>query len=260
MKKTILMLTILLGSLTLSSQTENYNTLLKKYVVNGKVDYQSIQKNKKDLDIYLSYLNNTVPDSTWSNDKKKAFWLNAYNAYTIKIIADNYPPKKTSSIEKHTEDTKTVGFTISNTKKSSITYIREKGKDAWNIPFAKVGGKVHTLNQIEHGILRKQFNDGRIHVGLNAASISGPQFANFAFTEENVNNSLEILMIHFINDSTKNKISDDKVELSKVFEWYSEDFNLGDVLSYISKYVKTSTINQDAMVSYLKYNWELNNQ
>ena len=215
-------------------QTSIFNTLLKKHVNNtGFVDYKNLQKDEAKLDSYLAYLNKTVPQKKWSAAKTKAFWVNAYNAYTIKIISDNYPLK-------------------------SILNIKKEGKDAWNFQFAKVGGKTYTLNHIEHQILRKKFNDPKIHVGINCASGSCPKLGNFAFTEANYESKTNSLMKKFINDSSRNKISENNLQLSKIFEWFKEDFTKNSsLIDFINKYSNTK-INANATVSFLKYNWSLN--
>ena len=137
--------------------------------------------------------------------------------------------------------------------------IKQKGKDTWNIPFAKVGGKTYTLNHIEHEILRKDFNDPRIHVGVNCASGSCPQLGNFAFTEANIDTELERLMKLFINDTTRNKITEKKIQISKIFEWFKEDFTKnGSVIDFLRKNTNID-INEDVTIEYLEYNWNLNN-
>ena len=81
-----------------------------------------------------------------------------------------------------------------------------------------------------------------IHVAINAASKSGPRFANFAFTSKNIEPKLELLMKEFINNPTKNKISINKVEVSKMFEWYQEDFTIKhSLVDYINKYSNYSS-------------------
>ena len=168
---------------SIQGQTTIFNSLLKKNVDSkGMVDYHSLKNNKAILDNYLTYLQETIPTKNWSLNKEKAYWLNTYNAYTIKIILNNYPLK-------------------------SIRDIKIDGKTAWKIPFVKVGQKRYTLDQIEHEILRKKFNDPRIHVGINCASVSCPRLWDFAFTEDNIASSLDNLMKEFINDTTRNKIS-----------------------------------------------------
>ena len=140
----------------------------------------------------------------------------------------------------------------------SILKIKKKGKDAWNIAFAKVGGKTYTLNHIEHEILRKDFNDPKIHVGVNCASGSCPQLGNFAFTEANYETKTDELMKKFINDPKRNKISKKKVQLSKIFEWFKGDFTKkSDLIDFLNKYSDVK-ISSKAKVKFLEYDWSLN--
>ncbi|WP_299156661.1 DUF547 domain-containing protein [uncultured Tenacibaculum sp.] len=232
--KNLLLILSLSFFLTSQGQTSNFNSLLKKHVdAKGNVNYKAFKKDETKLKSYLSYLNKTTPQKNWSATKTKAFWVNAYNAYTIQLILDNYPLK-------------------------SILKIKQKGKDAWNIPFAKVGGKTYTLNHIEHKILRKNFNDPKIHVGVNCASGSCPQLGNFAFTETNYKAKTIELMKKFINDPNRNKISEHKVELSKIFEWFKGDFTKkGSLIDFLNKYSKIK-ISPKAKIRFLEYDWSLN--
>ncbi|WP_339882193.1 DUF547 domain-containing protein [Polaribacter vadi] len=230
---------ILVAIFTLSqgnAQTSIYNDLLQKHVTkDGIVDYKSFKADEAKLDSYISYLEKTTPASSWSENKQKAFWINAYNAYTIKLILENYPLK-------------------------SIMDIKQDEKTAWKISFAKVGGKSYTLDYIEHEILRKNLFDPRIHVGVNCASISCPKLGNIAFTEENIDANLEKLMKEFINDSSRNKITNNKVQISSIFDWFKEDLTKnGSIIDYLNKYSNTE-INPNAKISYLKYVWSLNNK
>ena len=234
MKKLLLLLIIVLTFSQGYAQTSIFNDLLQKHVTeDGIVDYKSLKENEAKLDSYISYLEKTSPEKSWSENKQKAFWINAYNAYTVKLILENYPLK-------------------------SIMNIKKKGKDAWNIPFAKVGNKTYTLNHIEHEILRKNFNDPRIHVGVNCASGSCPQLGNFAFTEQNYETKTNKLMKKFINDTSRNKISKKKVQISSIFDWFKGDFTKnGSVIDYLNKYSDIK-ISSKAKISYLKYDWTLN--
>lgn len=232
MKKFITFIFIV-SFVTIQAQTSNFNALLQANVdKQGNVDYKSLKASEAKLNNYLAYLNNTSPKN-WSVDKEKAFWINAYNAYTIRIILNNYPLK-------------------------SITGIKNNGKTAWKTPFANVGGKTYTLDHIEHEILRKKFKDPRIHVGVNCASGSCPKLGNIAFTEDNVESELERLMKEFINDPTRNKISKKKVEISEIFNWFKVDFTAdGSVIDYINKYSEIE-VNKKAKIKYLTYDWSLN--
>ena len=234
MKKLLLLLIIVLTFSQGYAQTSIFNDLLQKNVTeDGIVDYKSLKENEAKLDNYITYLEKTSPEKSWSENKQKAFWINAYNAYTVKLILENYPLK-------------------------SIMNIKKKGKDAWNIPFAKVGNKTYTLNHIEHEILRKNFNDPRIHVGVNCASGSCPQLGNFAFTEQNYETKTNKLMKKFVNDTSRNKISKKKVQISSIFDWFKGDFTKnGSVIDYLNKYSDIK-ISSKAKISYLKYDWTLN--
>ena len=219
-----------------NAQTGTYNSLLQKHVNNkGHVNYRNLKADMHLLSTYIDYLQKTIPHKDWSENKTKAFWMNAYNAYTLKLILENYPIK-------------------------SIMKIKKKGKNAWDIPFAKIAGKNYTLNYIEHEILRKNFDDPRIHVGVNCASESCPLLSNIAFTESNLDVELERLMKLFINDPNRNKIAEKKVHLSKIFEWYKGDFTKkGSLIDYLNKY-STIKIHKRAKVRYLYYDWNLNGE
>ena len=224
----------MLSFVAIQAQTSIFDSLLQKNVdKTGRVDYQSLKNNETLLDNYLAYIQNNEPTKNWSSNKKKAFWINTYNAYTIKIILNNYPLK-------------------------SIRDIKIDGKTAWKIPFVKVGQKRYTLDQIEHKILRKKFNDPRIHVGINCASVSCPRLWNFAFTEDNIAYSLDNLMKVFINDTTRNKISKNNVALSEIFNWFSKDFmKNGTIINYLNTYAAIK-ISEKASIKYLTYDWSLN--
>lgn len=232
----IFILWALLISIPFQAQTSTWNNLLQKHVNSkGWVSYDGFLKDKEQLNVYLNFLEKTDPASLNSNNAKKAFWINAYNAYTIKLILDNYPLK-------------------------SILDIKVDGKNAWEIPFAKVGGKTYTLNHIEHEILRKQYKDPKIHVGVNCASISCPQLPNVAFTEKNIDELLAKNMKKFVNDASRNHLKKDILELSQIFNWFQDDFTqAGTLIDFINKYSNTK-INPSATIAYKEYNWNLNQQ
>lgn len=234
--KTVILFLGLLTAVQLQSQTTVLHNLLQKHVdEKGMVDYLSLKKDLPKLKKYTAYLAKTTPNNTWSTNKQKAFYINAYNAYTLLLILHEFPLK-------------------------SIKEISIDGKNAWEIPFAKVGNTSYTLNFIEHQILRKKFTDSRIHVGVNCASISCPKLSNIAFTEKNIETELERLMSEFVNDSSKNSISNNKIEISAIFDWFQSDFiKEKSLFQYLNSYSKIA-VDTDAKIKYLPYNWALNQQ
>ena len=165
--------------------------------------------------------------------KKKAFYINAYNAYMIKFILTKYPV-------------------------SSPKDVKFSGKDVWHFRMVQVGPQKYDLTQIENNILRTM-GDPRIHFAINCGAKSCPKLLNEAYTAEKLNGQLSSVTKKFIANETHNQISAKKIKISKIFEWYAEDFNKGTetTVSFINKY-SSVTVNADAKVEYLEYNWKLN--
>jgi hypothetical protein len=205
-----------------------WNTILQKYVSdNGNVDYQNI-KNEIEFDVYIDYLSNTQPDSTWSKNETLSYWINAYNAFTIDLILRNYPLKSIKDI-----------------------------KDPWDQRLWKLGDKWYNLNDIEHKILRKM-NEPRIHFAIVCASISCPKLENKAFTASNLEEQLTKATKAFLSDATKNELSEDRIILSKIFKWFKKDFEQhGSLIDFLNQYSEVS-ISSEAKKSFNAYNWNLN--
>ncbi|WP_418604544.1 DUF547 domain-containing protein [Hwangdonia sp.] len=209
-----------------------WDELLVKHVSeNGNVNYKSFKiEHKKLLDyIYalsLFYANDAF--NTISNDEKLAFWINAYNAFTIDLILRQYPLKSIKDIKK-----------------------------PWEQRLWKLGEKEFSLNDIEHEILRKM-DEPRIHFTIVCASVSCPKLLNEAYTAENLEAQLTKATKGFLSDSTKNNISKDSLELSKIFQWFAKDFKQnGSLVDFLNQYSDVQ-ISAKAKKSYKSYNWDLN--
>ena len=231
----VFLLTFCLTEINYSfSQQNNFNTwneLLSKNVnKDGIVNYKNLKKESAKLDEIIQNIKKNSPENSWSNNEKKAFWINAYNVFTVKLILDKYPLK-------------------------SIKDLSFGGKSAWDYKWIEIGESKLSLNDIENTKLRKAFNDPRIHFLINCASFSCPIILNKAITSENVESLLIQQTKSFLNDKKRNKISEEKAEISELFSWYKEDF--GDIIKFINKY-STVKLNEKANISYLPYNWNLN--
>ncbi|HLO43065.1 MAG TPA: DUF547 domain-containing protein [Leadbetterella sp.] len=219
---------------------EIFNTLLKKYVSDkGVVNYGGFKKEQKELKKYLDLISDNAPAKNWSEDEKLAYWINAYNAFTIQLILDNSGQDLTSI--------KDIGSKI------KIPFVNTP----WDVKFIEIGGKKMDLNNIEHGIIRKQFNEPRIHFALVCAAKSCPPLRNEAFTADKLEGQLSNQAEKFINDSSKNKISKSEVTISKIFDWYGMDFKPTPIIEVLNKYSKTK-IDSKAKVKYADYDWSLN--
>ncbi len=217
---------------------ELWNDILINHVKDkGRVDYQGIINDKAKLEAYISLLESSHPNKKWSDDEQLAYWINAYNAFTVKLIVDNYPVKSIKDV------------------KSGISFINS----VWDIKFINIEGKKYDLANIEHGILRKSFDEPRIHFAINCASISCPPLLPEAFAAETVNDQLEKATKQFINDEGHNTFKDGRAELSKIFQWYKGDFTKKGrkLQEYIAPYLDQK-MSSDFSISYADYDWGLN--
>ena len=195
----------------------------------GFVDYEGIMKDSSLLYNYFQELSYNPPKDYWTREEKMAYWINAYNAYTIKLVIDSYPIKSIQEIE-----------------------------EAWEKKFFKIDNYWLSLGEIENNILKK-FKDPRIHFAINRASKSCPVLWNNAYRADNIHAALDAQTINFINDTTRNTITDNVVMLSKIFTWHKKDFkqNAGSVEKFINKYSINLISNQDTK-GFKEYNWKLN--
>lgn len=209
-----------------------WDKLLKKYVNDeGFVDYEGFKSDQNKLEAYLANLSKTVPNDDWSVQELLAYYINLYNAATVKLILDNYPTNSIKDIN-----------------------------GAFTKSFIKIGDKELSLGAIENGILRKM-NEPRIHFAINCASFSCPKLMNEAFTAARINEQLEKVTREFIN-SHQNDISANNPKLSKIFDFYTSDFKIDgktDLIGYINQY-STTKMNPNATYSFKEYDWNLNDQ
>lgn len=209
---------------------KDLGAFLKQYVsARGAVDYAGMLKQRKILDDYLTAMSKQAISTKSSRNNQLAYWINMYNAYTLQLILDHYP----------------------------CASIRDlKAGKPWDDKFITIGSKSYSLNDIEHEIIRKQFNEPRIHFAVNCAAKSCPPLLNDAYYPSRLDAQLEQQTKVFINNPKYNKISKNNLSLSKIFEWYKGDF--GDLKQYIQKY--TSTDISEAKIQFKNYDWGLNSK
>jgi len=215
-----------------------WDSLLQKYVTkDGQVNYKGFVQDSVPFKKYLTLLSNNHPNKkNWSKDERLAYWINAYNAFTVELIRRNYPVKTI----------KDLGGKI------------YKINTPWDIRFIYIEGADYDLNNIEHDILRKEFNEPRIHFAVNCASVSCPRLRNEAFVAERIEEQLTDQAKYFLNNPVKNIIAPDELKLSKIFSWFKGDFtDNGSLIDFLNLYAPVK-INADASRSSMDYDWNLN--
>jgi len=218
-----------------------FTDLLTKYVnEEGLVDYGGFVLDKENLDRYLQTLSTNPPNGTWSHNERLAYWINVYNAFTISLVLDHYP----------IESIRDIGANV------QIPFINTP----WDIKFVTIGEERYTLNNIEHSILRKLFDESRIHFVINCASMSCPKLLNKAYDPEKLEVQLASQTREFLRDSLRNHITPTELKISKIFKWFGGDFTKDQSkIEFIDRWTDMK-IAQDATISYLKYDWTLNEQ
>lgn len=230
---------LLVAQVLFAADHAAYDTFLQKHVQNARIDYKGLLANKEDLDsfrTYLKTLSETDPASLSSDADRKAFWINAYNAFTIELILRHYPIKS----------------------------IRDIGilDTPWRKSFFKINGKEMSLNDIEHGTLRKrkEFLDARVHFALVCASKGCPPLQSFAFTGEKLDEQLESIARSYLTDPQKTTYdaATDTLRLNSIMKWYGGDFerDAGSLRKFIRKYLPL--ISDKTKIEFLTYDWSLN--
>lgn len=217
-----------------------YGELLARYVKNGEVDYSGLKKEEGKLAGYLAVLAKTDPAGLEAADQL-ALYINAYNACTISLILDNF------------KDDRPV---------KSIKDIGGLFTKPWSIRFCEIGGTVHTLDEIEHEIIRPVFQDPRVHFAVNCAAKSCPLLLSVPYDGGRLDQQLNENAIAFVNDTAMNYLAGKTLFASRIFSWFSKDFH-DDTAGFFRRYAKGALLEglqggSEIKVKYLSYDWSLN--
>ncbi|HEY9632724.1 MAG TPA: DUF547 domain-containing protein [Coleofasciculaceae cyanobacterium] len=225
-----------------------WDNLLSQYVDSqGRVNYQAWKgESSQSLNQWLAELEEMDIHSMSHPDEQLALWINLYNAFTIASILEHYP---IASIQPKL-------FGVPNWIAFLWFFYR---------PTHKVAGRYYSLNHIEHNILRREFDEPRLHFALVCASIGCPLLRNGAYWSKSVRTQLEEDAIRFINNPDKVCYDSQTQTLycSKIFKWYRKDFLkvTPSVPDYIRSYLKSDfPIGSNTPIAYLDYDWALNQQ
>ena len=207
----------------------------------GQVNYTKLKANPEKLEAYLDLLAFADPEELPYNERL-TFWVNAYNALVIKGVVNHYP--------------------ITSVKKVKL----------FNGFFSRlkfqVAGKMYTLDGIEHGTIREEFVDPRVHFVLVCASSSCPPLANRAYTADTIEEGLETATFNFVRNPEQVRIDRAKrhLYLSKIFKWYEDDFKEGydGAVDFLADYLPPEDTefleSTEVKLRYLDYDWTLNDQ
>jgi hypothetical protein len=222
-------------TLTTSSQREaeffeKADAFFSTYIQKGRVDYKTIVKNPTSLNTLLDIARNIYPSKD-NTTNYQSFWINGYNLLVIKSIVENYPIK--SPLDK-------AGF--------------------FDVTKHSIGGMQITLNDIEHKMLRAAFpEEPRFHFVLVCAGLGCPPIINKAYLPNTLDAQLEHQTSLSLNDPEFIQVNKNRVRISKIFDWYKDDFTKGgkSLVDFINQY-RTEKLPEKAKVSFYDYDWALN--
>jgi len=218
----------------------------------SRVDYAGMARDRAELQAVLSAYGTVTHAQfdTWTRAEREAFLIDAYNAFTIEKVLTRYP---------------------------GLRSIRDFGMlfgNPWKDRFFMLLGDRASLDDIEHGMLRKGYEEPRIHVALVCAAAGCPMLRSEAYVADRLDAQLEDQMRRFLSDRSRNRYDPaaGRLEVSRIFEWYEADFGHGwhgydSVPGMLARYAdlladapadRERIRERQAPVAFLDYDWALN--
>jgi hypothetical protein len=202
--------TLLVAKPLASSYDDSYSSyakLLHDHLHGSRVDYAALRHDRAALDAIVAELSEPSGDEErgWSRDQRLAFWINAYNLFTLRAIVDHYPIRSAT-------------FTLQ--PRNSIRQI----DGVWTTLTWKAAGRVVTLDDIEHKILRPEFREPRVHFAINCASVGCPSLAATPYRPVTLDAQLDEAAHRYLASERGLRIDGTTLRVTKILEWYGEDF------------------------------------
>lgn len=231
LRLTILLFLSTALSLCAASWEEDYDRLLRKYVLPDGVLYEVWKADTEDMEALEGIVKaiGSAPAQDTIDDEAKAFFMNAYNAWVLHEVLTKFPLESVKDVPEFFEGAR-----------------------------VRMAGRRMSFNELEKDVLMKRFQDPRVHFSINCASTSCPPLAGERFRAEGLGVQLDKRAIVFINSEAGVRRTAEGYAVSKVFEWYAKDFEkAGGVIPFINRY-RSEPIPADAKLTFLEYDWSLN--
>lgn len=206
------------------------------------VDYHGFSTGDRTmLADYITILSG-VPISQFNRDQQLAYWVNLYNALTVRVVLDHYPVESIRDIDI------SPGLFATG---------------PWDKKLISIEGENLTLNDIEHRIMRPIWRDPRIHYVVNCASIGCPNLRDRAYSGTEIDTALDRAATAYVNDPRGVSVVDGKVSVSKIYDWFIEDFggSEGMVLRHLQRYAApelAARLEAIGKLSDVHYDWSIN--
>jgi hypothetical protein len=228
-----------------------WTRILERHVEGDRFDYEALSLERGPLDEYLLSLRGVqaADYAEWTRQQRQAFWINAYNAFTVQLVLSRYPIR-------------------------SIQLIATPAETPWSREFVPLGHLIGgaeaskiSLDTIEHGILGPQFEDARSHVALHRAAESSPPTGRAAFQAEGLDRQLDAHVRAWLADRRYNRFDPDEgtAQVSELLDWYEGDFvrEAGSLRAWLARYVPDDLASwleeeeEPIGIELLPWSWEL---
>lgn len=226
-----------------------FTNLLKDNIVNGRIKYEHL-KNDERLEKYLLYLEKTDPSKFQSKEEKLAFYINAYNAYSLKVLSENYQVESINDLH-------FGGLILGSVLKTTV----------WDKDFVKINNKTITLNYLRNEIIVYRFKDVRAVFALFNGAKGSPELLNEAYEGSKLNMQFDKQINNFLRDKTKNKFytKNKTAFLSELFKWHFNDFGgtRRSIFEFLSLYLEEKIKKQifketdSWKIKYISFDWDL---
>jgi hypothetical protein len=212
-----------------------WTTLLKTHVNDkGQVNYPALNADRAALDTFVAQIAavgpKTRPELFKTDADKLAYYINAYNALTMFNVINRYP---------------------------EIKSVYDSAANFFVLTEFLVDGEPIDLRALENDVVRKQFDEPRIHFALNCASVGCPQLPPDPFLPATLDAQLKRETDKFLRETRNVEFKDGKVVLSEIFKWYAEDFKPSP-LAWIRAMAPDLNLPEKADISHRAYDWALN--
>jgi hypothetical protein len=236
-----------------------YGAVLVQHVSGDRVDYAKLKANRAALDRVVDEFGTVTreQEAAWSRPQRMAYWINAYNLFTLRAIVDHYPIQ---------------GSWFSFYPKNSIRQI----DGVWTGLQWNAGGRRITLDDLEHKLLRPEFQDPRVHFAVNCASLGCPPLATEPYRAPTLEAQLDAAAVRYLKSPRGLVVEGGTLRLSSIFKWFGGDFEarfaaagpagrsatdralLGVVAAYGPAPAQALARNAQTRIAFLDYDWSLN--
>ncbi|MDQ3440365.1 MAG: DUF547 domain-containing protein [Planctomycetota bacterium] len=237
----------------------DYAQLLARHVDGARVTYAALKADRGALDRVAAQFDaqDAQVEGGWTREQRMAFWINAYNTFTLRAIVDAYPIQSR-------------WFT--RQPRNSIRQI----PDVWTSQQWRGAGRAVSLDDIEHRVLRPVFKDARVHFAVNCASLSCPPLAAEPYRADTLDAQLDAAAGRYLASPEGLRLDGNTLLVSSIFKWYGEDFVaeyssivpgtrppveraiLGAIVKYGPPDAAVRARNGGPEIAFLDYDWSLN--